>query len=471
MQLEEILLALAGAVAAAPGFAELRFVRRRLSTYLVRDGTVAVAECNELAGVHVGVVHKGVRGRAVAERIDARSLREAIDRAHDNARAAANGARALRPGARVALERPRASLATGIYEHPGVRELAALPGAARVEAILALAANARRQSALLATVIARYRELIEEVAIVTSDGARAAQRLARPDAVLMLMASEAGATATLSSGAGVAGGWTALWGHPDVAGLAETTVPRCVDLLRAPAPASGRAVVVLAPSLTGLLCHEAVGHVLERDCVHEASIAHDRRGARIGSERVTVTDAGIVDDDRAAGTLRFDDEGVVTRPVDLVTEGRITGYLHDSASAALDDDALTGNARSWACTDMPLVRMRNTYLRPGDSTVDELVGGMPSGYVFAGSGSGRAEANGTIVLTAPYGWRVEHGRRVELVRGTALVGNAADVLGSVDAVATDLAWAMGIDFCEKGGQRARVDAGGPHVRCAMEVRA
>jgi len=467
-RLEEILVALAAAVAAAPGFAELRFVRRRLSTYLVRDGTVAVAECSDVAGVHVAVVHRGVRGRAVAERIEALSLRKAIDRAHDNARAAAGR---VEGGVRSVPERPCASLAQGIYEHPGVRELAALPSAARVGAILSLAADARRQSTRLATVIARYRELIEEVAVVSSDGARAAQRLARPDAVLMLMASDAGATATLSSGAGVAGGWTALWEHPDVAALAETAVPRCVDLLRAPSPASGRSVVVLAPSLAGLLCHEAVGHVLERDCVHEASIAYGGRGARIGSERVTVIDAGVVDDDRAAGTLQFDDEGVLSRPVDLVTEGRIAGYLHDSASAAFDGDALTGNARSWACTDVPLVRMRNTYLRPGDATVDELVGGLRSGYVFAGSGSGQAEANGTIVLTAPYGWRVERGRRVELVRGTALVGYAADVLTSVDAVASDLAWAMGIDFCEKGGQRARVDAGGPHVRCTMEVRA
>lgn len=459
--LEAILATLDEVATQAGDLVELRYQRRTTLSLLARDQAIAVAERAARVGVHVRVLCDGTWGSAVTERVDVDDLRAAIARARRNARATRTGRSGTDP-------QRRGGLATGCFRHPGGDELAAISVEDKVARLRSWTAAARAASPLVTMTFGRYREIVEETAVVTTDGARAAQHIVRPDAFLVVMASDGEHDAALNTGAGVAGGWNDLWSHPALAAGVEATVARCVELLRAPSPSPGRGRVVLAPALTGLLCHEAVGHVLEYDCVHGASIGR-RPGARIGSELVTVLDAGVIDDARPAGFTYFDDEGVAAQTAPLVTEGRITGYLHDSASAAATESAATGNARAWTCADAPLIRMRNTYLRAGEVAVDELIDGIDDGYVFAGEGSGQSEANGSIVLTCPYGWRIERGRRTHLVRGAALTGNAVEILSSIDGVSREFAWAMGTELCDKGGQSARVDAGGGYVRCALQV--
>jgi TldD protein len=65
-------------------------------------------------------------------------------------------------------------------------------------------------------------------------------------------------------------------------------------------------------------------------------------------------------------------------------------------------------------------------------------------------------------------YRIEDGKIGELVRGVTISGNAFDVLKSVDAVGSDFAWKLGAGSCGKG-QWAKVDAGGPHIRCVVTI--
>jgi TldD protein len=60
------------------------------------------------------------------------------------------------------------------------------------------------------------------------------------------------------------------------------------------------------------------------------------------------------------------------------------------------------------------------------------------------------------------------GKIGKLVRGVTISGNAFEVLQSVDAVADDFIWGLGAGHCGKG-QLAKVDAGGPHLRCVVTI--
>lgn len=465
VNLEDVLHELAAAAAASPGFVELRFHHQAVRLLLVRDGETVVGSSSVRAGVHVRVLEGGVWGAAHAVEVSRGALAAAIARAAAGARAIAGGGRAVLS---ALLARRAGVLARGVATHPGLAELAAMSVDDKLAVLHTTVAAARAASSAVASAVARYRELVEYRAIVTSDGARAGYALARPDAVAMVTTVRDGDVVTHSHGAGIAGGWDALWQHPTMHDLAERTAAVAVDLLAAAPPDAGRAAIVLEPSLTGVLCHEAVGHLLEYDSIHAASIAHGARGHRLGSSQISVRDAGTPADTRAAGYLPFDDEGIVAREAVLVERGRIAGYLHDSASAALEDDVPTGNARSWSATDLPLTRMRNTYVVPGEATADELIGEIGDGYVFAGNGGGQAESNGHVAITASYGWRIRDGRRRELVRGTTLTGYADEILASIDGVSRDFAWGQSIELCDRG-QAARCDAGGPHIRCRLEV--
>ena len=71
----------------------------------------------------------------------------------------------------------------------------------------------------------------------------------------------------------------------------------------------------------------------------------------------------------AGGTLFVDDEGVPTGKTTIIRERHAqVSYLHDRESAAEFDVAPTGNARAWEYDNEPLIRMRNTYIEPGDKT-------------------------------------------------------------------------------------------------------
>ena len=64
--------------------------------------------------------------------------------------------------------------------------------------------------------------------------------------------------------------------------------------------------------------------------------------------------------------------------------------------------------------------------------------------------------------------RIQNGRLAGYVRELTVSGKAFDVLQSVDAVSRDFRWDLGAGYCGKG-QPAKVDAGGPYLRCRLLV--
>ena len=75
----------------------------------------------------------------------------------------------------------------------------------------------------------------------------------------------------------------------------------------------------------------------------------------------------------AGGTLDVDDEGVQAGKVTIIEDGVLKSYLHDRHTAAREGVAPTGNSRAWEYDDEPLIRMRNTYIAPGDKELDEII--------------------------------------------------------------------------------------------------
>jgi TldD protein len=65
-------------------------------------------------------------------------------------------------------------------------------------------------------------------------------------------------------------------------------------------------------------------------------------------------------------------------------------------------------------------------------------------------------------------WRIKNGKKADLLREATLSGIAFDVLKTVDAVSSEFRWDLGTGYCGKG-QPAKVDAGGPYIRCKLNV--
>jgi TldD protein len=270
-----------------------------------------------------------------------------------------------------------------------------------------------------------------------------------------------------SEAVGATGGWDCLFARASPEALADKAAAQAVDLLSAGYPEGGRVRVLLSPALVGLLTHEAVGHTVEADFVQAGSVAAGKLGQRVASERITLLDSGASElQPGAGGTLAVDDEGVLAGKTTIIREGVLTSYLHDRESAARFHVAPTGNARAWEYEHAPLIRMRNTYIAPGDASLAEMIALLGDGYLLDGASNGQADSNGEFMFGTREAYRITRGERGPLLRGVNISGQAFDVLRSVEAVGREFHWDLGSGHCGKG-QPAKVDAGGPWLLCTV----
>ena len=136
-----------------------------------------------------------------------------------------------------------------------------------------------------------------------------------------------------------------------------------VNLEAVDAPA-GPMPVVLGPGWPGVLLHEAVGHGLEGDFNRKGSSAFSNRvGEQVSSPLCTVVDDGTLEARR--GSLSVDDEGTQTQMTTLIENGVLKGYMQDKLNARLMNVAATGNGRRQSYAHVPMPRMTNTYMLPG----------------------------------------------------------------------------------------------------------
>jgi len=446
------------ALAGVDGFAELRWHAKTFRNVRVQKGRLESSTVRRRDGVAVRVLHDGTWGFASTSDPTLAGIRRALD----DARAAARATAHLRRDRVPVL--PPAELAVGDFDQPGIDDVLARSMDERVALVLGLDARAAAASHRLSSTSAVYREIFEDKAIVTTDGADCRFRLVRPELYVFATAEKDGQLQSVHESIGVTGGWDCIFRHdPDA--LADRAVRTAVDLLSARSPEGGWAQVVMAPSIVGLLVHEAIGHTVEADFVQAGSAARGRLGEQVASELVTLCDSGHSEHGTGAGgTIPVDDEGVVAGRTEIIRQGKLVGYLHNRESAVRMGMAPTGNARAWEYADTPLIRMRNTYIEPGDQSVEELIEGVQDGYLCEGPRNGQADATAEFMFGVTAARRIRKGKVGELVKGVTLTGNAFEVLSTVDGVSREFHWDLGAGHCGKG-QPMKVDAGGPFIRC------
>ena len=254
----------------------------------------------------------------------------------------------------------------------------------------------------------------------------------------------------------------------DPGSVAEAAARKAQTLLDAvPAPA-GSLPVVVGGGFGGVLFHEMTGHGVEADHIQKgASVYVGKLGEQIAQPLLNAYDDGLLEGEW--GTDAIDDEGTPRQKTLIVEEGRIAGYLYDRLRAQRDGVASTGNGRREGFRHLPIPRMTNTYIAPGDATPEELIAEVERGFYAVSFGGGQVEpATGDFVFGVSEGYLIENGKVTSPCRNATLIGNCLDALANIDAVANDFEMKTG--FCGKGGQKVPVGTGQGHVRIrAMTV--
>ncbi|RLG85659.1 MAG: TldD/PmbA family protein, partial [Thermoprotei archaeon] len=92
---------------------------------------------------------------------------------------------------------------------------------------------------------------------------------------------------------------------------------------------------------------------------------------RIGTELVTVVEDPTIPG--SYGYYLYDDEGVPARPRYLYYKGIIYEPLHNRHTGKIFNVSSNGAARSMDYASEPIIRMSNTYFKPGDMSFEELI--------------------------------------------------------------------------------------------------
>lgn len=324
---------------------------------------------------------------------------------------------------------------------------------------------ARQKDTRVKQVFVRLTAEYDTVLMMNSDGTLAADVRPLVHLSLRVIVEQKGRREQGAAGGGGRDGYAFFLNNSDVIqGYVDKAVNQAlVNLDAKPAPA-GTMPVVLAPGWPAILLHEAVGHGLEGDFNRKGSSAFTGRiGERVASELCTVVDDGTITGRR--GSLTVDDEGIPSQCTVLIEKGILKNYMQDRLNAKLMKMQPTGNGRRESYADLPLPRMTNTYMLPGESEPDEIIASIDKGVYAVDFSGGQVDiTSGKFVFTASEAYWVERGKIKHPIKGATLIGNGPDILLQVSMVGNDMQLDSGQGVCGKDGQSVPVGVGQPTIK-------
>ncbi len=245
----------------------------------------------------------------------------------------------------------------------------------------------------------------------------------------------------------------------DLLGNAERLGQETVALLSARQCPSGVTTLILGPTQLALQVHESCGHPTELDRVlgTEASYAGtsfltpEKLGDfRYGSEIVNITaDATLPG---GLGTFGYDDEGVPAQRTHLVRDGIFVGYLTSRETASRFGQHSNGTMRADGWGNIPLIRMTNINLEPGEWELDDLIADTDEGIYMEMNKSWSIDDKR---LNFQFGTEIAHeiknGKWGDLLRNATYAGMTPQFWASCDAICNDRHWDVwGTPNCGKG---------------------
>lgn len=228
-------------------------------------------------------------------------------------------------------------------------------------------------------------------------------------------------------------------------------------------PQGGKMPVVMGCGESGILLHEAIGHTFEADFIRKkTSVFCNQLGNKICNSEITIVDDGTIPFNR--GSINFDDEGIEGEKTHLITDGVLTGFLHDRISARHFGVKPTGNGRRSSFRKEPIPRMRSTYMENGNHSLEEMIAEVNKGVFVESYSNGEVEIGaGNFTFYVKQGYMIENGKLTTPIKDINVIGNGPEALANISMVGNDLEISNATWMCGKNGQNCPVSCGMPSV--------
>ncbi|HEY8679310.1 MAG TPA: TldD/PmbA family protein [Candidatus Dormibacteraeota bacterium] len=436
-------------------YADVRLSHHAQQNVVVKNGELAAVSDDANEGFGVRVIVDGAWGFAGSARLRGGEIESVVDRAIRIAKASAR----VRSG-RVDLGAPVAS--RGTYRTPVERDPFTIPLGDKID--LLLRADAAMASVKGVTIREGSMEFIREVkTFASTEGAFTEQELYESGAGIEATATSADDVQNRSYPNSFgrhqgAGGYEYIEAmHLDRHG--EQIGEEAVALLRAPQCPSGVKTLILDASQTALQIHESCGHPTELDRVFGMEAAYAGTSfmtpdklhhLRYGSGAVTITADALTP--TGLGTFGWDDEGVPAQRTYLIKDGLFVGYLTSRETASVMGQESNGTMRADGWNRIPLIRMTNVNLEPGESTLEEMIAGTRDGvYMETNRSWSIDDKRLNFQFGTQLAYAIVNGKRAGLLKNATYAGITPEFWNSCDAVAGHAEWKVwGLANCGKG---------------------
>ena len=383
-------------------------------------GEVESLTTAENHAIGVRVLVDGREGFASAGTLDEDVVAAMLDEARDNARLA-------EADPHVGIAKPDGVEAVEIdLWRDGV---GATPNRDKIEIALELERRVQGADPRITGVrVAGYGDSAGSFALASTSGIRAATRATSASASVQALARDGERTQT-----GYAWDGGREPSELDLDQVVERAVSHSVDLLGSTQPKTATVDLVLDPHLAATVLGLIAGTLTGDRVLKGRSPFVDRVGEQVASPLLTFLDDPT--DPRSLGADSHDGEGLACRPVSLVTDGVLDGFLHDSYTGRSAGQGSTGSAIR-GTRGLPSPGLHALTVRPGSGTLEELIGEVDHGllvFSLAGLHSGVNPVSGDFSVGVE-GRMIRNGQLAEPVNECTIASTLQRLLLDVRAV-------------------------------------
>jgi PmbA protein len=228
----------------------------------------------------------------------------------------------------------------------------------------------------------------------------------------------------------------------DLEEAAQMAVERAVRLLGATQPKTRRLPVVFDPLVASSILGVISGALNGEAVLKGRSMFATRLGELVAGSHISIIDDPT--NPEAFGAAGYDSEGVPTRAVRMIENGKLSRFLHNVQTGRRSGTGTTGSAVRAGYTSTPGVGPRALHFAPGSAPPEELLRKAEGGLFvqsITGLGTGASPVTGDFSVGAD-GLLIRDGALAEPVREVTVASTFQRMLLDIE-IGNDLQWLAG----------------------------
>ncbi len=437
-------------------YADVRICEILNENLTVKNGEPEAVRLSREKGFGIRVIVNGAWGFAGSIDVNKEEIKKTVSKAVNIAKASAS---LKKKSVRLSKEKPaKAKYSTSFKKDPFNVSLDE-----KLDVLMHAGRMLKEYSPLIKASYANYRGFRENKLFMSTEGAQINQKITWCGGGLSATAVKGTEMQTRSYPSPFRGDF-ATSGYEFFEGLdlvkhAKRVGQELLELFEAEKCPSGDTDLILCADQLALQIHESCGHPTEldralgteADYAGTSFLTPDKLGKiKYGSKKINIV--ADATEPRGLGTFGYDDEGTCAKKVNLIKEGLFVNYQSSRETAAeLKLKESSGGMRADSPLALPIIRMTNINLLPGDFKADEVIEDTNDGILVITNRSWSIDDRRiNFQFGTEIGWKIKNGSKEAMIKNPTYMGVTPQFWGSCDAVSKD-DWKMwGTPNCGKG---------------------